>query len=247
MFPLKGVNISKDNYQNGPLEDWTKGALKLNGKDQYAICSNDSLNKTFKYTIKFKWDPERKPETRTVTGKDFKSPQIYDSNFLIEAYFRTEPGATRGVLVEKMKGSGYSLEVNGNGGVTFAINGGGESAKLNSAVAINDGKWHHIIAEADRSAKTLTLYINGRKDAQGSGISKALSLENSGDLYVGGTPSGRCLNGTFEFLRISLGTLADAKTDIDELYAWEFDGPFLRDFAGRQPKGKRDAGALEKY
>lgn len=246
MFPLKAINISKDDYQKGPLEDWTKGALNLNGKDQYAVCPNDSLNKTFTYTIRFRWDPKRKPETRTVMGNDFKSPQIFDSNFLIEAYFKTEPGAKNGVLIEKMKDSGYSLEVNSDGGITFAINGGGKSAKINSTVVVNDGKWHHLIAEADRSAKVLTLYINGRKDNSGSGISQDLSLENKGDLYVGGTPSGRCLNGTLEFMRISLGTLKDAKTDIDELYAWEFDGPFLKDFAGRYPKGKRDAGALEK-
>ncbi len=44
---------------------------------------------------------------------------------------------------------------------------------------------------------------------------------------------------------MSLGTLADARTSIEELYAWEFNGPFLRDFAGRAPEGKRDAGALE--
>ncbi len=84
------------------------------------------------------------------------------------------------------------------------------------------------------------------KIIQGAGITSGLSLANDGDLYVGGTPSGRCLNGTLDFMRICLGTLADAKTDIDELYAWEFDGPFLKDFAGRYPKGKRDAGALEK-
>jgi hypothetical protein len=47
-------------------------------------------------------------------------------------------------------------------------------------------------------------------------------------------------------VRISLGTLADAKTDIGELYAWQFNGPFLRDFTGRKPQGKRDAGALER-
>ena len=41
------------------------------------------------------------------------------------------------------------------------------------------------------------------------------------------------------------GVLADAKTTIDELYAWEFDGPHLRDFTGRTPHGKRDAGAIE--
>jgi len=29
------------------------------------------------------------------------------------------------------------------------------------------------------------------------------------------------------------GTLADSKTTIEELYAWEFNGPFLYDFTGR--------------
>ena len=246
MFPLKGINISTNDYQNGPLEDWTNGALKLNGKDQYAVCSDESLNKTFSYKVNFKWDTERKPETWTVTGKDFKSPEVYDSNFLIETYFKTEPGAKKGVLIEKMKETGYSLEVNAEGGVSFAVSGGGQKAKINSTVSINDGKWHHVIAEVDRDAKTLTLYINGKKNAVNPGISKDISLENNSDLYVGGTPSGRYFEGTLEFMRISLGTLADAKTDIDELYAWEFDGPFLRDFAGRYPTGKRDAGALEK-
>ena len=73
-----------------------------------------------------------------------------------------------------------------------------------------------------------------------------VSLANDGDVCVGGTPEGRHLDGALDFLRIALGTLADADTTIEELYAWEFDGPFLRDFAGRKPSGaKRDAGALE--
>ncbi len=103
-----------------------------------------------------------------------------------------------------------------------------------------------MIAEADRKAGTLTLYVDGRKDATGAGVGAGVSLANSGDLYVGGTPRGRCLEGAFDFLRIALGTIADAKTDIDELYAWQFHGPFLRDFMGRKPTGAgRDAGAIE--
>ena len=78
----------------------------------------------------------------------------------------------------------------------------------------------------------------------GAGVGN-VSIDNDSDLYVCGTPKGKCLKGTVEFVRISLGTLEDAKTDIEELYAWQFDGPFLRDFAGRKPEGKRDAGALE--
>ena len=37
----------------------------------------------------------------------------------------------------------------------------------------------------------------------------------------------------------------DARTSINELYAWQFKGPHLRDFAGKKPDGKRDAGAFE--
>ena len=101
-----------------------------------------------------------------------------------------------------------------------------------------------MIAEADRSAKELTIYIDGIKDSTGPGIG-SVSIDNDSDLFVCGTPNGRCLKGTVEFMRISLGTLKDAKTSIEELYAWEFDGPFLRDFTSSKPKGKRDAGALE--
>jgi hypothetical protein len=39
--------------------------------------------------------------------------------------------------------------------------------------------------------------------------------------------------------------LEDAQTDIAELYEWQTNGPFLRDFRGNEPTGRRDAGALE--
>jgi len=39
---------------------------------------------------------------------------------------------------------------------------------------------------------------------------------------------------------------ADADTTIEELYAWEVNGPFLRDFADHKIAGARwDAGAIE--
>jgi hypothetical protein len=245
MFDLRGVNISRANYVTGPLEDWTKGALQLNGRDQYAVCSDRELSQKLAYKVKYRWEENGREETRQTEGRDFKSPQVHDTNFLVEVYFRTEPGATGGVIVEKRSGAGYSLAVNVSGGVTFEISSGTQTASAASSVAINDGRWHHVIAEADRAARTLTLYVNGRPDRNAPGLRGDQSLENKGNLYVGGTPAGRCLHGTIDFLRIALGTLADAKTDIAELYAWEFDGPFLRDFAGRSPRGRRDAGALE--
>lgn len=245
MFHLKGVNIGKNDYVEGPLEDWIRGALHFNGIDQYAVCADSSLNKYFDYTIKYRWNREGQTEIKHVAGKDLKSPEVYDSNFLIEAYFKAEQGITGGVLIEKMAAAGYSLEVNKQGGVTFAIKSGSQTAVIKSMARINDGRWHHVIAEADRSSKTLTLYVNGKKDNSGAAIENGY-LENNSDLFVGGTPQGRYFKGTMDFMRVCLGTLADAKTDINELYKWQFSGPFLKDFAGNSPVGKRDAGALEK-
>jgi hypothetical protein len=242
MFPLTGVNITTDNYVNGPLEDWTKGACTFNGENQYAVCPNSKLNKTLIIPIRFRWDKAGQKEDRKVTGRDFKSPQIWDSNFCIEAYFKTESKDC--VLVQKIAGSGYGLTIDASGKLLFTVKAPCASSELKSRKNINDGKWHHVIAQADRSAKELTLYLDGKRDSSGTGIGN-LSIHNASDLFVCGTPDGQHFKGTVDFIRISLGTLKDAKTDIKELYTWQFDGPFLRDFIGRKPKGKRDAGALE--
>ena len=245
-FPLTCVNMSKESFIDGPLEDWTRGACSFNGTNQYAFCSNEQLNQSLTIPIRFRWDKQGQKEDRAITGKDFKSPQVYDSSFLIEAYFKTDPGHCRGVLCQKLSEVGYSMVVNRAGGVTFAVKGDQQSHAVHSTVAINDGQWHHVLVECDRQTKSLVLYVDGRRDNEAAGVDRSISLANSADLFVGGTPEGHCLHGVFDFLRISLGTLQDAKTDIKELYAWQFDGPFLRDFAGHRPQGKRDAGALEK-
>jgi hypothetical protein len=145
-----------------------------------------------------------------------------------------------------MKEHGYSLTINGGGGLSFAVKGSGASVGIDSQKHVNDGEWHHAIVESDRRAESLTIYLDGRKDASTRGIDASVSLANDGDLYVGGAPDGRYLDGALDFLRICQGTLTDADTTIEELYAWEFNGPFLTDFAGRKPVGaRRDAGALE--
>jgi len=242
MFSLTGVNITQDNYVHGPLEDWTQGACRFNGEDQYAVCANRDLNRLLTIPIKFRWDKNGQTEDRKIFGREFKSPQVWDSNFCIEAYFKTESRDC--VLVQKMTESGYGLTLNRSGKLLFTVKALGAVSELTSGQAINDGKWHHVLAEADRSNKKLTLYVDGKEDGSGQGIGNT-SIQNTSDLYVCGTPDGRFFKGTMEFMRIALGTLKDAKTDIRELYSWQFDGPFLRDFTGAKPKDKRDAGALE--
>ena len=249
MYSLKGVNVTAADYVPGPLEDWIPGALNFaSAKKQYAVLAHADLMKPFSFQdLKKSRHEGAKPEPCTVAGDALKNPQFYAGNLMIEIYFKTAPGHTGGVLIEKLKGAGYGLTIGPAGGLSFSVKGAGASAAVESKARVNDGQWHHALAEADRKAKTLTIYVDGRKDATAAGVDVSVSLANDGDVLVGGTPEGRHLDGTLDFLRLAHGTLADADTTIEELYAWEFDGPFLRDFAGRKPVGaRRDAGALEK-
>ncbi len=158
----------------------------------------------------------------------------------------TAPGQMNATLIQKMDGTGYALRVNQAGGVTLAARVAGTEVSLVSHNVVNDGQWHHVIAEADRQAATFTIYLDGKQDATGPGIKSDISLANDADLFVGGSPQGRNLDGAIDFMRIARGTLADAKTTIDELYAWEFNGPFLDDFTGRKrPADGGEAGAID--
>ncbi|MCW8132807.1 MAG: LamG domain-containing protein [Planctomycetota bacterium] len=238
MYPLKAANVKPEDYVPGPLEDWTEGALKLNGKDQYAALAHAELSKPFEYTPK-------KGQAASVSGADLRNPDVTTSNFSVELYVKVEPGA-QGILLRKMDdAAGYALTVDAAGLPVFAVKAGGTTTEAKGAAKLADGAWHHVFAEADRAAKRLTLYVDGKKAGESAGPGADVSLANGADLCLGGSAQGSCLAATFEFARLSLGTLADARTTIEELYAWEFDGPFLRDFAGRAPEGKRDAGALE--
>ena len=104
-----------------------------------------------------------------------------------------------------------------------------------------------LIAEVDRAKNSATIYTDGVKTASGAlALDEKASLSNSSDLLVGKNASGHAFAGTLGFLRITRGTLADSRTTIEELYDWEFDGPFLRDLRGHEVTGaSRDAGALE--
>jgi hypothetical protein len=246
-YPLKGVNVTREDYVQGPLEDWIAGALSFSpARKQYATLAHAEMMKPFSFRDRKKSRHENaRPEPCTVEGEALKNPQVYTSNMLIEVYFKTAPGHTGGVLMEKMKGNGYSLTVGAGGKLSFNVKGAGASATAESTGTVNDGQWHHAIVEADRRARTLTVYVDGKKDGSAEGVDASVSLANEGDVYVGGTPEGRYLDGALDFLRVAQGTLADADTTIEELYAWEFDGPQTRDFTGRKPAGARNAGAIE--
>ena len=90
---------------------------------------------------------------------------------------------------------------------------------------VNDGKPHHLFAEVDRDAGCAVLYVDGRKAASQRltpGMKDA-DASTSADLSVG-----KNFTGEIDFLRIAHSSLAESHTTIDELYAWEFSGPFLK-------------------
>ena len=241
-YSLRGMNITLKDFEESPLENWAAGALRFNGQDQYAVLTNEEMSRAVSLDAKGRTGNLK----RTVTGAELSNPQIHNSNFLIEVCLKTAPGQSDSVVVQKMDKAGYVLGISKAGGVTLAASGGGATAWLESRGAVNDGKWHHIIAEADRAQKTFTLYIDGKKDAQGPGLGPDVSLANDADLFVAGAPNGHYLKGSIDFIRMARGTLADSKTTIEELYAWQFDGPFLDDFNGRRrPAQGGCAGAID--
>lgn len=247
--PLRMINVRPEDYETGQLEDWIRGALRFQPeRRQYGILSNTDLMRPFTFTdLKRSRHENPKPEPHTVRGEDLRNPQVHRSNFLIEIVLRVDRGHGNSVLVEKVQTAGYSLTLQPDGRVRFATRSPNGQFAVDSTHPLNDGRWHHVVAEADRPRQRLNLYVNGRLDGSAPGPDASVSLANEGDFHVGGTPTGRFFHGSIDFLRMALGTLEDAQTTIEELYAWQFDGPFLRDFAGRPPSGaRRDAGAIER-
>jgi len=226
---LKAYGLEAGSFVKGNLEDFTEGALVFDGTQTYCDLKN------------------------SVTGKTIcNNVDMTTNNFILESYFKTVEGHTGGVLFSKSATSGYGwqMDINASGNIRFSIlNNGSSVYSLSGSVVVNDGNWHHILSEVNRQDLSVTIYIDGvlaNGTTMGAMPVAGLSLINAADLLVGKSLSGNYFAGTMDFMRISKGTLAEAKTTIEELYKWEFNGPFLRDFAGNLPIGNRDAGALEK-
>jgi len=140
------------------------------------------------------------------------------------------------------------LFVNEKGRIEFVVSAHGVHEALTGKKRINDGEWHHVIAEIDRQNNEMKIYIDGKQVAkQKTRLPGSASLSNEADFFVGRDNAGKnYLKGAIDFMRVCLGTLADSETDIGELYEWQTNGPVKYDFAGNVPRGRRDIGALER-
>jgi hypothetical protein len=255
-WPLTLENAQPDSFKNGPLEDWTKGALHINPATKtFARLPDADLKKPFTTKLATQHIHGKPADKKDFTfeGKELRSPEIHDASFIIElvAKFNSKDGT---VLSKRMKdGAGYVLKFN-NGGLMFELaNNTGLSGFGNAPVA--DGKWYHIIIEANRNAArgevTMNVFPIGQNAAlphiqTHSDSSFAGNLANNADLLLGAEDPAESADFEIDFLRIALSTLAESRTTAAELHAWQFNGPQHRDMRGVAPKGKaRDAGALE--
>ncbi|MGF1632367.1 MAG: LamG domain-containing protein [Phycisphaerae bacterium] len=182
----------------------------------------------------------------SLDTQQLRTVNIDTGPFLIEAMLQTTDGD--GLIVGKSAGkAGYVFDLTGGRPRLRLLDEKGATYTATARAAINDGAWHHVIIEVDRNAGA-RLYVDGREvELAAEGRMPGGSLANAADFYVGGGPDVEHLEMTLDTLRIARGTLADAKTTIEELYAWQFEGPHHRDFAGNDRRnGTNAAGALVK-
>ena len=241
---LTAHNVMAKDYEKGLLEDWVEGALNFDGKTQY--CNINDASTKADYTWKIN---ER--TSGTYPGEKRLTLDVRNESFLIEIVFKTKRNQTGGTLVSKGSNQhGYHLVIDENGKAQLQLSFDKKQYVATTLDTVNDNKWHHLVAEVDRKNKKVNIYLDGKSckiEEQGV-LPKSTSLSNKADFTVGrlSTEEAGFFHGSIDFLRLSQGSLTDSETTIDELYKWEFDGPSVRDFFGKKPKGKkRDIGAIE--
>jgi hypothetical protein len=84
MFPLTGVNVTKDNYVDGPLEDWTQGACTFTARISMP-SARTTREPDADDSDPLPVGPERPEGGPAGFGQRFQKPPGLDSNFCIEA------------------------------------------------------------------------------------------------------------------------------------------------------------------
>ncbi len=243
-YDLATVNITKDDFHEGSLENWTNGCLSLNGEDQYCMVPDNVMKSDYS----FDGGDKQRQLQGSYKGMNRKNMDMAANNFLIETVFKADDIKKMPLINKIGNGNGYELKITKKGSLVFEILSNGKKISVTSNNKLEKDTWHHVIVEADRENGKLRIYLDGLQDnaTNISNIKPQQSLENNGDFLIGKSPENSFFKGSIDFVRICRGTLADAKTSIEELYEWQFNGPFLRDFTGNQPADKmRDAGAIE--
>lgn len=264
-----------NNYTLSPSEDWTYGALTFDGS-RYATCThvkmeaditllaNDCFDGSLTKMAPPPWtfpEPELgykddgvtpifgETQLCTFPGSERTNLDMDTCNLLVEATLRIDELTGTSVIANKYDGTtGYQLYITSSGLPAFKVAASGSEYVVNATDQIDDGSWHHVLAEMDRATGRMTIYVDGALSGETTAaLSSSESLENTADFVVAKSSAvdQDYLVGAIDFMRVCQGTLENALTDIDELYEWQTNGPIKKDFTGQAPMGRRDVGALE--
>ena len=101
--------------------------------------------------------------------------QFGSNSFTVEAWIKCDFGnPVNGIVTTE----GYSLNQNGNGTVSFLVNGvNAVNYTATSASVVNDGLWHHVAGVRDGSV--ITVFIDGLPE-------NSVTMENQFELRSGG-------------------------------------------------------------
>ncbi len=256
-IPTHDLKISEaqlDSYVESPSENWVPGALTFDGQRFGTVTDasmrEDVLVNKQNWLAKPQVSKDKLPgEPWKIGDKHLRYPgrlrktlDISTENLLVEATLRTQRGHGGGTVAGKSDGrTGYRLAITDRGVAALELVHGGKTFSMSTPEAVNDNQWHHVLAEIDRATGLAAMYLDGRQVGRKKlDLPADASLSNRADFVVG-----KGFRGVLDFLRVCQGTLADARTNIEELYTWQTEGPVTRDFCGNKPVRRRDVGALE--
>jgi hypothetical protein len=256
-------------YLPGTTENWVRSAMHFDG-NRYGAVKDAFMRKPISINLGMLDRASRRSvpvpgghwnvpspsggkkftlkDVMTYPGQRRKTLIITTQNLLMEAIVKVEKDHG-GCIAGKHDGrSGYQLRINDRGKAEFIVASEGSSHSVVAEKAIADGKWHHVLAQIDRATGAMDIYVDGRHAGRAkASLATDASLDCKADFMVAKASAGQAspFIGAIDFLRVCRGTLDDSRTTIEELYEWQTNGPHTRDFLGRKPQGRRDAGAIE--
>ena len=237
---LRLVGDASGAWIDEPYENWCASALRFDGRSLRAELADADLE------APVVWQ-EKDAEQRIATREHLDAGT---GNLLIECILRLPRDGGAGILLAKQDATaGWRIDCDAAGRLRLGLRGNGiDRLARSTARGLRDDAWHHVVVEIDRLASdSIRWHIDGIADnapPEGRHLPSGWTLDNAGDLHLAGTPNGGHLAVDLAFLRLARGTLAESRTSLAELRAWQFDGPPARDFAGRLRQSGDPAGAL---
>ncbi len=230
---LQVRNASWSDFSQGTLENWVNGALSFNGLDVACQLSHQQMTVDGTYDYKV----GGKEIAKQYAGKNRQTLDMTDNSFLIELVCRIDEQG--GVLLSKQnQTAGYQLAVDPSGELRLTLKAQYQIYHVNTAEPLPQSTWMHVLIEVERGNRNrVRMYVDSVPVALVGHLDTLpidATLANEGDFWVGCDGQASYFKGALDYLRIARTTLTDSLTSIDELSKWQFDGPFLRDFAGRR-------------